>query len=127
MTALQDLLAFQRETEALAAIAGRLGWDQETVMPRGAAEQRGAGDEQREAREHRRQRYDHLPHRCTTCPDTKRARPAITAERSSALVNVSRKTTPPVATISPTTDQTSPAPRTSPDRAPAEAAARSDG
>ena len=41
MTALQDLLAFQRETEALAAIAGRLGWDQETVMPRGAAEQRG--------------------------------------------------------------------------------------
>ena len=35
-----DLLAFQRETEALAQIAGRLGWDQETMMPRGAAAHR---------------------------------------------------------------------------------------
>lgn len=34
------LMAFQRETEALAQIAGRLGWDQETMMPRGAADQR---------------------------------------------------------------------------------------
>ncbi len=33
-------MAFQRDTQALAEIAGRLGWDQETVMPRGAAEQR---------------------------------------------------------------------------------------
>ncbi|WP_226781089.1 carboxypeptidase M32 [Oceaniglobus trochenteri] len=41
MSAFDDLMAFQRETEALAQIAGRLGWDQETVMPRGAAEQRG--------------------------------------------------------------------------------------
>ncbi len=41
MTAFDDLMAFQRETEALSAIAGRLGWDQETMMPRGAAEQRG--------------------------------------------------------------------------------------
>ncbi|WP_136635566.1 carboxypeptidase M32 [Pseudooceanicola onchidii] len=41
MTALSDLLEFQKETEALAAIAGRLEWDQETMMPRGAAEQRG--------------------------------------------------------------------------------------
>ena len=41
MTAFQSLMAFQRETEALAQIAGRLGWDQETVMPRGAAVQRG--------------------------------------------------------------------------------------
>lgn len=40
MTAYDDLMAFQRETEALAQVAGRLGWDQETVMPRGAAEQR---------------------------------------------------------------------------------------
>ena len=40
MTAYEELLAFQRETEALAEIAGRLGWDQETVMPRGAAAQR---------------------------------------------------------------------------------------
>lgn len=36
-----DLMAFVRETEALASVAGRLGWDQETVMPRGAAGQRG--------------------------------------------------------------------------------------
>ncbi|SIT74209.1 carboxypeptidase M32 [Pontibaca methylaminivorans] len=41
MTPFDELMAFQRETEALAAIAGRLGWDQETVMPRGAAAQRG--------------------------------------------------------------------------------------
>lgn len=41
MTAFADLMSFQRETEALAQIAGRLGWDQETVMPKGAADQRG--------------------------------------------------------------------------------------
>ena len=41
MTAFQQLMAFQRDTEALAQIAGRLGWDQETMMPRGAADQRG--------------------------------------------------------------------------------------
>ncbi|WP_116597029.1 carboxypeptidase M32 [Primorskyibacter marinus] len=41
MSAYQDLLAFQRETEALQQVSGRLGWDQETVMPRGAAAQRG--------------------------------------------------------------------------------------
>lgn len=41
MSVYDDLLAFQRETEALAQIAGRLGWDQETMMPRGAAAQRG--------------------------------------------------------------------------------------
>jgi carboxypeptidase Taq len=40
MTAYTDLMAHQRETEALAQVAGRLGWDQETMMPRGAAEQR---------------------------------------------------------------------------------------
>ncbi|MEM6374998.1 MAG: carboxypeptidase M32, partial [Pseudomonadota bacterium] len=34
------LMAFQRETEALSRVAGRLSWDQETVMPRGAGEQR---------------------------------------------------------------------------------------
>ncbi|MEM1079484.1 MAG: carboxypeptidase M32 [Pseudomonadota bacterium] len=42
MTALSELMAFQRDTEALSEVAGRLGWDQETVMPRGAAEQRSA-------------------------------------------------------------------------------------
>ena len=41
MSAFSQLMDFQRGTEALAQIAGRLGWDQETMMPRGAAEQRG--------------------------------------------------------------------------------------
>ncbi|MFP3548363.1 carboxypeptidase M32, partial [Rhizobium sp. SIMBA_035] len=36
-----ELIAFERETQALGQIAGRLGWDQETMMPRGAAPQRG--------------------------------------------------------------------------------------
>ncbi|MCQ0969732.1 carboxypeptidase M32 [Paracoccus sp. TK19116] len=40
MSAYDDLMAFQRETEALSSVAERLGWDQETVMPRGAVEQR---------------------------------------------------------------------------------------
>ncbi|MDQ2093034.1 carboxypeptidase M32 [Rhodalgimonas zhirmunskyi] len=40
MTAYEDLMAHERRTGALASVAGRLGWDQETVMPRGAAEQR---------------------------------------------------------------------------------------
>jgi carboxypeptidase Taq len=41
MTAYAELMEFQRQTEALASIAGRLGWDQETMMPSGAADQRG--------------------------------------------------------------------------------------
>ena len=40
MSAYDELMAFQRQTEALAQVAGRLGWDQETVMPKGAAGQR---------------------------------------------------------------------------------------
>lgn len=40
MSAFQELMAFQRQTEALAQVAGRLGWDQETVMPAGSAGQR---------------------------------------------------------------------------------------
>lgn len=40
MSDFNDLLAFQRDTEALAQVAGRLGWDQETMMPREAAPQR---------------------------------------------------------------------------------------
>ena len=39
-SAYDALMAFTRETEALGQVAGRLGWDQETVMPRGAAAQR---------------------------------------------------------------------------------------
>jgi carboxypeptidase Taq len=34
------LMAHQRQTFALGQVAGRLGWDQETMMPRGAADQR---------------------------------------------------------------------------------------
>ncbi|MDW3225675.1 MAG: carboxypeptidase M32 [Paracoccaceae bacterium] len=41
MNAYDDLMAFSRETQALSLIAGRLEWDQETMMPRGAAPQRG--------------------------------------------------------------------------------------
>jgi carboxypeptidase Taq len=40
-TAYTDLMAFVRDTQALGAIAGRLEWDQETMMPKGAAPQRG--------------------------------------------------------------------------------------
>ena len=40
MTAFPELIAHQRDTEALSQVMGRLGWDQETVMPRGAAGQR---------------------------------------------------------------------------------------
>ncbi|MEP0961608.1 MAG: carboxypeptidase M32 [Roseobacter sp.] len=36
-----NLMDFVRDTQALAAIAGRLEWDQETMMPKGAAPQRG--------------------------------------------------------------------------------------
>jgi len=41
MSSFDELIAFERETQALAQISGRLGWDQETMMPRGAAPQRG--------------------------------------------------------------------------------------
>jgi carboxypeptidase Taq len=40
MTAYGDLMIHERETQALAQVAGRLSWDQETMMPRGAADQR---------------------------------------------------------------------------------------
>ncbi|MEM8554903.1 MAG: carboxypeptidase M32 [Pseudomonadota bacterium] len=41
MAAYDDLMAFVRQTEALSSVAGRTGWDQETMMPKGAAAQRG--------------------------------------------------------------------------------------
>jgi len=40
MSAFDDLMSFTRQTSALGQVAGRLGWDQETTMPRGAADQR---------------------------------------------------------------------------------------
>jgi carboxypeptidase Taq len=39
--AYDQLMAFQRQTEALSLVAERLGWDQETMMPSGSADQRG--------------------------------------------------------------------------------------
>lgn len=42
MSAFDDLMTYQRDTEALKQVSMRLGWDQETVMPRGAAAQRSA-------------------------------------------------------------------------------------
>ena len=35
-----ELMRFQQDTEALSSIAGRLGWDQETMMPHGSTDQR---------------------------------------------------------------------------------------
>ena len=40
MSAYEQLMQFQRETEALSQVSGRLGWDQETMMPPGATPQR---------------------------------------------------------------------------------------
>lgn len=36
-----DLMEFVRDTQALSSVAGRLAWDQETVMPKAAGPQRG--------------------------------------------------------------------------------------
>ncbi|MEP0156383.1 carboxypeptidase M32 [Pseudophaeobacter sp.] len=41
MSIFDTLMAYERDTQALGQIAGRLGWDQETMMPRGAGAQRG--------------------------------------------------------------------------------------
>lgn len=54
-TAYDQLMAFQRQTEAIAHVAERLSWDQETMMPRGAAEQRGEERAAMEAVLHARQ------------------------------------------------------------------------
>ena len=37
MSAYDDLMAYERVTQALSSVAGRTGWDQETMMPEGAA------------------------------------------------------------------------------------------
>mgnify|MGYP001627844895 CR=1 FL=1 len=49
MSQYDELMEFERQTQALGQVAGRLGWDQETVMPRGAGPQRA---EESEALEH---------------------------------------------------------------------------
>ena len=40
MNAYDEVMQYARQTEALSQAAGRLGWDQQTVMPRGANAQR---------------------------------------------------------------------------------------
>jgi carboxypeptidase Taq len=40
MSAYEQLMAFTHTTQALGEVAGRLGWDQEAIMPKGAAPQR---------------------------------------------------------------------------------------
>ncbi|SFR48809.1 carboxypeptidase M32 [Litoreibacter janthinus] len=40
MSAYEELMAHERTTQALGSVAGRTGWDQETMMPEGAAELR---------------------------------------------------------------------------------------
>lgn len=40
MTAYDELMAYDRVTQALGSVAGRTGWDQETMMPEGAADLR---------------------------------------------------------------------------------------
>lgn len=40
MAAYDDLISFIHDTEALSSVAGRLDWDQETMMPEGATDQR---------------------------------------------------------------------------------------
>lgn len=57
MDAYEDLMAFERQTQALAQVAERLGWDQETVMPRGAAPQRAEETEAMERTLHARRTH----------------------------------------------------------------------
>jgi len=40
LSAYEDLMAHERRTQALDLVAGRLAWDQETMMPQGSAAQR---------------------------------------------------------------------------------------
>lgn len=40
MSDFDGLMAFERQTTALSEVMGRLGWDQETMMPKGASDQR---------------------------------------------------------------------------------------
>jgi len=61
MSVYDDLMAFQRQTEALGQVAGRLGWDQETVMPEGSAPQRAEEIGALEAVLHARRTDGRLP------------------------------------------------------------------
>lgn len=61
MSAFDTLLAFQRQTEALSAVAERLDWDRETVMPRGATAQRAEEAAALEAVLHERRTDPRIP------------------------------------------------------------------
>ncbi|MEL7280708.1 MAG: carboxypeptidase M32 [Pseudomonadota bacterium] len=54
MTPFDALMAYDRQTQALGQIAGRLSWDQETMMPTGAADQRAEEQGAMEAMLHAR-------------------------------------------------------------------------
>ncbi len=56
----ENLIAHARETQVLAGIAGRLGWDQETVMPPGSAPLRAEESAAMEALLHRRRTDPHI-------------------------------------------------------------------
>ena len=45
-TSFNELMQFQQDTEALSSIAGRLSWDQETMMPCGSTSQRAIEKQQ---------------------------------------------------------------------------------
>lgn len=70
MGAYEDLVNFQSETEALAQISGRLGWDQETMMPRGAAGQRAAESAALEAVLHARRSDPRIADWLAAIPET---------------------------------------------------------
>ncbi|MCB1337070.1 MAG: carboxypeptidase M32, partial [Maritimibacter sp.] len=57
MGAFEDLMAFERQTQALTQVNGRLNWDQETMMPRGAAPQRAVESEAMEQMLHGRRTH----------------------------------------------------------------------
>ena len=67
MSAYAEMMAFQRQTEALGEVAGRLGWDQETVMPRGAAAQRSEETAALEGVLHARRTDRRLGHWIAAC------------------------------------------------------------
>lgn len=69
MSAFDQLLAFQHTTEALASVAGRLSWDQETVMPRGATQQRAEEMAAMEAVLHERRTDPRIGEWLDTAPD----------------------------------------------------------
>ncbi len=57
MSTYEDLMAFERQTQALERIDERLGWDRECMMPRGAAAQRAEEVGAMEAVLHRRRTH----------------------------------------------------------------------